>query len=430
LRNILVWLTIGVVILGLSVPVMGTPVAAQQEKPDFVVFTAIWGSESSPLIASPGSKNLPLEVVIVNEGGPSIQTNATLMLSPPFSYAYYDSAAGKWESSNNETDRLGYVGSGDQATAIFYASISDRASDGVYLLPLSIEASGFNETLNVSIAIQGFASVKVAGIGFNPPDFFPGEQDVELEAYLINAGTSPAKNVTVALDLPKGFSPSWGNSTVHDLGALPVGTEVPVDFYFNVGSVPSPMNYTAHLRVNYVGGSINVPLSFMVGGKAALELVSVSGTNLTQGGSGQKLYAIIKNGGNYTAEDITFNLLIPNEFSGVTTDYLGELKPGQTAVVRFELDTTSGAKPMSYNLSLQETWYQNNTELPFTDYSPLQVNVKESFINSLEHDVITAKPDTVLYAILIVLVLLVGMLLGILARGGAKDQKRESAEKR
>lgn len=418
------------VILGLSVPVMGTPAAAQQEKPDFVVFAAIWGSETSPLIASPGSSNLPLEVIIVNEGGPSIQTNATLMLSPPFSYTYYDSATGKWESSNSETDLLGYVGSGDQATTIFYTSIGDGASDGVYLLPLSIEASGFNETVNVSVAIQGFASVKVAGIGFNPPDFFPGQQDVELEAYLINVGTSPAKNATAALDLPEGFSPSWGNSTVHDLGALPVGTEVPVDFYFNVGSVPSPMNYTAYLRVNYVGGSINVPLSFMASGKATLELVSTSGTNLTQGASGQKLYATIKNGGNYTAEDITFDLLIPNEFSGVTTDYLGELKPGQTAVVRFELDTTSGAKPMSYNLSLQETWYQNNTELPFTAYSPLQVKVKESFINSLEHDVTTAKPDTVLYAILIVLVLLVGILLGILARGGSKDQKKESAEKR
>jgi len=427
LRSVLAWSLLGAMILALSVPAMASPVGLQQQKPDFVAFAAIWGSEASPLMAYPGAKNLPLEVVLVNEGGPSQGTNATLLLSSPFTYSYYDSARGKWETSNRETVQLGYVGTGDQATPLFYLSLAANARDGVYVLPLTINADGFNQTLNVSVAVQGYASVKVVAVGFNPPAFFPGQQDVELEAYLLDAGTSPAQNATVSLRLPSGFSPSWGNSTVHDLGALPVGSEIPVDFYFNVGSVSSPANYTAYLTLSYAGGEVSVPLTFMVSGKADLQVTSVSGTNLTQGGSGQKLYVTVKNVGSYTARDITFNLLVPNEFSGVTTDYLGELRPGQVATVRFELDTASGARATTYNLSLQTVWYQNNTQLPFTSYSPLQVNVKESLINAFVHDVTSAKANDVLYGILIVLVLLVGVLLGALARGGGKREGGEGA---
>ncbi|MGC8635476.1 MAG: COG1361 S-layer family protein [Thermoprotei archaeon] len=392
-------------------------------RPDFLVVAATWGSKSSPIVASPGDSNLPLFVELVNEGGSAVNANATLKLWGPFYYSYYTD--GKLVYSREETVRLGTVESGGQALGAFFISIKADASDGVYVIPLTISSDGFTQDLNLSVPITGYASIKVVGVGYNPPSMFPGEQDVELEAYVVNDGTSLARNATVYLSLPSGFSPAWGNSTVHEIGVLPVGTEVPVQFYFNVGSVKSPSNYTARMIISWTGGSESVPITFMIYGKASFSVISTSGYNLTQGGSGQKLYVTLKNSGNYTANYVTFDLITPNEFSGVTTDYAGSLQPGQQDIVRFELDTTSNAKPTTYNLTLQVTWYQNNSEVPFTSYIPIQVHVKQSLINSIGSDLSSAKigSNSLLLVLLIVVIFLLGILIGVLGRRGKAQTK-------
>ncbi len=392
-------------------------------RPDFLVVAATWGSQSSPIVASPGDSNLPLLVELVNEGGVAANANATLKLWGPFYYSYYTN--GKFVYSRDETVRLGTVETGGQALGAFFVSIKADAADGVYVIPLTISCDGFTQDLNVSVPVTGYASVKVVGVGYNPPSMFPGEQDVELEAYIVNDGTSVAQNATVTLSLPSGFSPAWGNSTAHAIGVLPVGSEVPVQFYFNVGSVKSPSNYTAKILISWTGGSESVPVVFMVYGKASFSVVSTSGYNLTQGGSGQKLYVTLKNSGNYTANYVTFNLITPNEFSGVTTDYAGSLKPAQQDIVRFELDTASNAKPTTYNLTLQVTWYQNNSETPFTSYIPIQVHVKQSLINSIGSDLSSAKigSNALLLALLVIVIFLLGILIGVLSRRGKAQAK-------
>ncbi|HEV51272.1 MAG TPA: hypothetical protein ENO31_01890 [Thermoprotei archaeon] len=109
----------------------------------------------------------------------------------------------------------------------------------------------------------------------------------------------------------------------------------------------------------------------------------------------------------------------------MTTDYAGSLKPGQHDIVRFELDTTSNAKPTTYNLTLQVTWYQNNSEVPFTSYIPIQVHVKQSLINSIGSDLSSAKigSNSLLLVLLIVVIFLLGILIGVLGRRGKAQAK-------
>mgnify|MGYP001626336261 CR=1 FL=1 len=416
------------VVLLLSAMLVLSPVSAVfaqmiSSMPNFVVMAATWGSMGSPMMASPGKYNLPLVVELVNEGGIAVNASATLKLWGPFYFLYF--ADGKPHCSRDEVVRLGTVPAGGQAMATFYVSIKDHALDGVYVIPLTVTSKGFNQTLNVSVPLMGYASVKVIGIGYNPPVIFPGEQDVELQAYVANVGISVGQNATAWLVLPTGFSPAWGNSTVHEIGALPVGTEIPMQFYFDVGSVRSPANYTARILITWADGNESVPVTIMVQGKASFSVVSVLGHSLTQGGSGQKLYVTVENTGNFTAHYVTFNLIVPNEFSGVTTDYVGSLKPGQRDVVRFELDTASSALPMLYNFTLQVTWYQNNSEVPFTSYLPIQVRVKQSLINSLWKDITSAQVGSSVlpFAFIAVIVFLVGLLIGVLTRRGKAEGK-------
>jgi len=400
--------------------VLYVPASAAQaavEQPHFVVEAVFWGSEQSPQLASAGDLNLPLSVVLVNEGGPSQDTNLTLQLAEPFYYEFYLNGLRRF--SNAENVSLGYVPTGQLATATFYVSLSSSAFRGLYQLPLLVRSEGYNETLQVSVPVQGYSSITVVGVTFTPATLFPNQQMDEMEVYLLNAGTSPAQNATVKLILPRGFSEAWGNSTFHDVGILPVGQQVPVPFFFNVGSLASPGNYTASVEVQWVGGRVVQPVTMVLSGKAKLRLAQSSSTNLTQGGSGQKLYVVVRNVGNYTADDVSLTLEAPNEFSGVMNDYIGELKPGQSATARFEVDTSSGAPAGRYNLTVEISWIQNNTEEPFLSYHQIGVEVHESLLNQIISGVFSQSAAGLALPELfgITIVFLLGVLIGVLVRG-------------
>ena len=145
-------------------------------------------------------------------------------------------------------------------------------------------------------------------------------------------------------------------SSEYYLGDVQAGKEYTAVFKVQASDEAKPVTYPAEIKLKYrsmdeyfytdarsVGIKVNPKMKF-----------EVYGIPKIAAGSEEIVEWTIKNVGNFTIREATARLTITDPFSSDDdTAYIGTLKPGETAVIKFKLSVDADATPKKYGLNLE-----------------------------------------------------------------------------
>jgi len=340
-----------------------------------------WGSTAVPVTVSPGTSYATLLVNLKNTGdSPAANVTATLRLRPPFSYI----AGG---SEREQIARLGIILAGGVATAQFTSSVAGGVPTGMYPVEIILSSNnGAATSQTVYVPVLGAPKVVVQSYGFQGGNLFPGDTYVALTVSLINSGNSTARDVDAVLTLPPQLSASYPGSTSVTVGQIQPGAQPStVKFYIDVPRETStPIDLSLYLKVVNNGASKTFSIPVTISAFADFTSSSSQGPSMQQGAADVSLPLIVKNIGNETAKSVQAQLLLPNELSGNTFTYLGDMGSGASNIATFSLDVTSSASTGSYYGTIRVSWIQDNApSRQFTQDLPISFTVTSSLTNQI-----------------------------------------------
>ncbi len=140
------------------------------------------------------------------------------------------------------------------------------------------------------------------------------------------------------------------------LGDVKAGKEYTAVFKVKASDEAKPVTYPAEIRVKYKSmdeyfESDPIEVGIKVNPKMRFE---VYGIPKVHAGSTEVVTFVVKNVGNFTVREATARLTIVDPFSSNDdTAYIGTLKPGESAEVKFKVSVDRDATPKRYGLNLE-----------------------------------------------------------------------------
>ncbi len=348
--------------------------------PDVVITSVYWGTNPlGGVSVHPGDTNIPLSIVLSNAGDAAARdVNAKLMLAPPFSYIYY--VEGKRISADTVDQSAGDLQAGFSFTLRFVLTVASDAAAGVHRLTLIVNYKTARELLPVekplSVDIPVWTGdVRVQHVLTVPAKVYPGDNQIVVKAWLVNAGTGSTADLQVRLVLEEPFNPSSAGSDVFFLGTMQPGQVSEADFYLDVSESAQFGSYNLEL---VTAGQVEIgKVPLYVSEKARFELVQVEPKVLRVGDSGVSVGITIRNVGSVTADSVRVQLRVGNYFTGTLTDFLGTVGPGESKTAYLTVDVDAKAQPQEYRMDLRLDWTQSNDSLDDTLTVDLQVTAAE-----------------------------------------------------
>jgi len=361
--------------------------------------SALWGTQSSPMTASPGSENLPLTFIVKNLGN-VLASNVSIFLKQ----AYPLKISQKYVS-------IGIIPAGEYNLATITASVYSNVTPGIYYIPVILHYFETNVTQYVPLLIS---SPKITiNILTLPPQIFPGFYDVRVSAIVLNYGNGIAENSTVSLSSP---FPIVSSNNV-SLGAIPIGVPENVTFLINVPNSTPAGNYILKFHIKYDGGSLVKYYNLTIYPKANIIIVSTYYPTLNPGSSEVPITLTFKNIGNAEAKNIivrlgTSNVIYPhvsssNPLAALTASeiFIGNLKPGQETNVTYIVDISSGATAGKYPLAFALIWNQTGSIIPLYETDQVNITISPTLLSQISSVNVVSIP--VLYLIIVIIVLIV-----------------------
>ncbi|HJH27977.1 MAG TPA: hypothetical protein C5S37_14725 [Methanophagales archaeon] len=255
--------------------------------------------------------------------------------------------------------------------------VKEEAPNGVYPVPVTCKWRGYyfdpakgyvaTDTINVSLGISfnviGKGVINIGDISTDPADIRPGNEDVEIRAFIENSGEAAAKDIEARLLCGDKFKPSWSGTDRSYIGRLNSGEKGEAIFHIDIGDGIESKMYSIPLQIRYkdtkgVGYEVMRSVDILVKPKPEFEIVSyyTEPANISAGDNGVKLHVKIRNTGSEKAESVsvrsTGEAEVPFDFD-VKSDYVGNLKPDEewTAVLKFDVD--KDALPKAYQQGIE-----------------------------------------------------------------------------
>ncbi len=344
-----------------------------------VVTNVYWGSNpTDPSTAHPGDVNAQISVVLSNVGDDVARgVNATLSLSPPLIYNYYQ---GGTQFSGSEISKIaGDMQAGQSYTLAFTVSVDPNAKEGIYHYDLQIsyksarELQQINKDVMIDVPLWK-GELHVQNIVTVPIKIYPDSKQVVVRVWLVNSGRGAAKDVQLKLGLTLPFTASSSGSDSIYVGNIPSGQSSEADFVVDVASDAQFGQYNVILGEQSGENLIPVgQIPLYVNEKVNFDIVSVTPNQVHGGDSGDVIRVEIKNTGSVKADSVRVELRVGNFFTGTLTDFLGTMLAGETKAAFFTVDIDSKAQPGQYNLDLRFDWTQEDNTLDNTQSISLTV---------------------------------------------------------
>ncbi len=163
------------------------------------------------------------------------------------------SLAGSPLLATAETNYLGAIQSGGQATASFYLSVSNSTVPGNYLLALDVSYSdisgkAYTSLNNYTIPVESYVtpSVTVTSTVIDPPVLSTGAQGT-ITIFLKNTGATEARGVTIHVQGGTGIL----TSSYFGVGTMEPGDSITEIVGINIASSLRPGTYTLSFVVSY-----------------------------------------------------------------------------------------------------------------------------------------------------------------------------------
>ena len=247
----------------------------------------------------------------------------------------------------------------------FRVKVSNDASPAKYKLRVKFQYYVDDKPLDVAKVHDFFIDVKkegiilgVANIVTVPSAVRPGDNYVELDTYVENAGNKNAKSVEAILSLPDKLKHSYTNSNRLWIGKVAVNESKKATFFINVEEDAKPIKYHLEQEFNYMDLDNNkytkkVTMPFLVKEKPIIDVVDVKGNG--KAGSTANLEVYLKNTGTEDAEAVDARLITqssqPFSFDS-RSNYVGELKVGEIAKAVFKVKIDKDAEMKEHFIKL------------------------------------------------------------------------------
>jgi hypothetical protein len=368
---------------------------------NLTVQNVFWGSATSPISVSPGTDYAPL-VLSVKNAGDNDAYNASVMIHVSKPFQYYAT-----NFQTEETTQLGVIPAGSVVPALFTLSVDSNISTGEYPLNVTLNYNnGIVVDQTIYVPVTESPNIVVQSYTIQEGNVFPGDDNVGLSIYLVNSGNSTADNVLAELSIPSPLSPSYPGSNQMTIGEMPPLGPVSVNFFFNVpSSMSSPKDFEFPLNITYGSHKFiyYIPLKI-----SSISNFTESVNNmplLEQGSSSAQISLSITNIGNTTAKFVEAQLLLPNELSGTTFTYLGDLDSQTSNIASFAIDVSSSSTPSNYLTTLKITWLQDNAPgKQFSQEIPIVLQVHQSLYSEMVNSL---SGINLLYIVVIAVVVIV-----------------------
>lgn len=337
-----------------------------------IVANVYWGGNpANPDNAHPGDTGLQLSIVIGNAGDDTARNiNATLMISSPLIYSYYQNGVQKFATSISQT--AGDLQAGLAFTLKYTLSIDPNAKEGTYRYGLDLtyksarELQAVDTTVQVDVPIWK-GELHVQGVVTNPTKIYPDTKAVTVAVTIANSGQGEAKDLQLQLDLLPPFTPSSSGSDQIYIGNIPAGQTTIANFIVDVSENATFGQYSVIL--GHMTDGLLIPIGqvpLYVNEKVQYDIVNISPTVVHVGDSGDVIRVNIRNAGFVKADSVRVELRVGNYFTGTLTDFLGTMQPNETKSAFFTVDIDSKAQPGQYSIDLRFDWTQDNNSLDHT----------------------------------------------------------------
>ena len=370
-------------IIIMVIPFVGSVVAVSE--PNVVVTSVYWGTNPlGGVSVHPGDTNIPLSIVLSNSGDATARdVSATLVLASPLSYVY--NVNGTQVAAETVDQSAGDMLSSSSFTLRFALTVASDATAGVHRLTVILDYKTARDllpvekTLTVDVPVWT-GDVRVQHVLTVPGKVYPGDNQINVKAWLMNSGAGSTADLQVRLVLEDPFQESSGGSDSFFLGTMQPGQVNEADFYVDISKSAQFGSYNLKLITVSAGSSGQEEIGqipIYVSEKVIFEVVQVEPKVVHAGDSGVSIEVTIKNTGTLAADSVRVQLLVGNYFSGTLTDFLGTMQPGESKTAYLTVDVDSKATPQTYKMDLRLDWTQSDNSLDNTLPVELQVSPAE-----------------------------------------------------
>lgn len=375
--------------------------------------TAFFGTQSSPLVGTPGMSNVPLTIMLENTGT-SAATNVSVVYTPSGSF-----------SGITQSTVISAIPAYEAVPVTFLVSVADNASVTMALAQnLTVSYYGSSHIVHFTAPVTGSSNLSVVNYFTNPPVIFQDEKFIALTLVTENSGSSFAKNVTVSVASNR-FSVI---TNPYNLSYYPAESLENFTFLLNA------QNYTGLSYIHVTLGKTTQTIALNLRSYGSFG-ISANIPDLHTGASKQLLSFNITNTGLFTLYDFTLHLLSPsvvslhipssNPLAALTETNVtfAQIKPGQTVTATFLVDTSSSAAFATYPAQLAISWRLNDSVSLFYHTYNFNEKVTPTGIQSIQ-GMITFTPLNIA-----VLVLIVALVIGLVVLAGRGRKLRKETEK-
>ncbi|MEM1620558.1 MAG: hypothetical protein QXX62_09545 [Metallosphaera sp.] len=303
---------------------------------------AVWGSPSSPQLVAPGDNNVPITLIIDNQGNVEM-SNASLLLTSTYPIKFMQNYL-----------NIGYLPPGQPIEVTTYASVYPNATTGVYQVPAQIQYFSGKEVIStfITVPIVGYETFSVSsvwGSTSSPLTAAPGQTNLPLTFIVRNLGDVNALNVSLYVsssEFPIQFTQNSLMIGIVPAGQINEGT-ITVNVYPNATPgtyyIPVIMHYSQVNVTEYVPVTVYPP-------KIALSLFTVP-PQVFPGFYDVRVEGVITNYGTATAQNSY--VLLQSPFPVVSQDNLtiGAIPPGVPINVSFLINVPDSVSPGQYHLN-------------------------------------------------------------------------------
>lgn len=254
--------------------------------------------------------------------------------------------------------------------------VNKDTPEGVYQVPLvlyweDIIRKHWTQTLNMGIHIKGNAVVRVAKITTSPVELRPDTEKNEFIIKVENAGKTVAKSVKVNVVPESPFTESYSGSSSDFVANISVDGSHDFKVTLDLDKDALAGQYTLPLKITYRTHEkeyeINDELDIRISSKAVFEVENVTSSPATiHPGDDYIVNIQIKNIGQERAENVKAVIRTRSYFTGVKTDYLGDIKAGESRLATFELKADRDTIPDNYENDINLIWNEGNDRLEDT----------------------------------------------------------------
>ncbi len=282
----------------------------------------------------------------------------------------YLNKAGRAQKS---TEYFGLILRGDELTLSYPIYVDKDAAEDVYKTPLLLEWKNTNmqditETLHVALYVKGEPSLRIAKIRTSPQELKKDTENNDVIVTLENAGKAAAKSVRIKAAFRGPFSEAYSNSDSDFVAEIGRDKTHAFTLSVDIDEKARPGKYTFPLTVTYRGDDreyvFTKDISLVLESEADFEVREVKSTpEPVTPGDDFRVNVLVVNVGQRDAESVKAVLKTKSFFTGVKTDYLGDIKVGESKVATFELEADRDVMPDNYENDIKIIWTEGEKRL-------------------------------------------------------------------